>query len=58
MTRKEVDVGLYKVVYEVDYLFLEEYDGHQRHFYDDVESDLNQNDVEAFPQEHSYNDAS
>ena len=59
VTRKEVYGGQYKVVYEVDYLFLEEYDGHRRHFYDDIEDlDLNHKDVEACPQEHSCNNTS
>ena len=60
VTRKDLDSGLYKVVYEVDYLFLEEYDGQGQESnndeFDDVDLKHKDNN-EVSPQEHNYNDS-
>ena len=46
------------MVYEVDYLFLEEYGGQQQDSDDEFDDmDLESEDVEAFPQEQCYNDS-
>ena len=59
MTRKELESGQFKMVYEVDYLFLEEYGGQQQDSDDEFDDmDLKQEDVEASPQEQCYNDSS
>ena len=57
MTRKEVDSEEYKVVYEVDYLFLEE--GQRQHSYDEIDDvDLKRKDkTEASSQEQKYNNS-
>ena len=60
VTSREVDSEQYKMVYEVDYLFLEECDGHQQYYFDefgDADS-KHKDDIEASPQEQSYNDSS
>ena len=58
MTCKEVDSGQFKMVYEVDYLFLEEYSGQRQENDDDVDDAvLKKTDVEAPPQEQCYNDS-
>ena len=59
VTCKEVCSEQYMVVYEVDYLFLEEYDGQRQESDDDSDDvDLKHKDNnEASPQEHNYNDS-
>jgi hypothetical protein len=58
VTCKEVDSGQFKMVYEVDYLFLEEYSGQRQENDDDVDDAvLKKTDVEAPPQEQCYNDS-
>ena len=49
--------SIYKVVYEVDYLFLEE--GQRQHSYDEIDDvDLKRKDkTEASSQEQNYNDS-
>jgi hypothetical protein len=53
---KEVDSGQFKMVYEVDYLFLEEY-GSQENDDEFDDTVLKKTDVEAPPQEECYNDS-
>ena len=60
MTRTDVDSEQYKVVYEVDYLFLEEYGCQQQDCHSDGECenmDSKQKDDETSPQEQCYNDS-
>ena len=56
MSCKEVDSGQFKMVYEVDYLFLEEY-GSQENDDEFDDTVLKKTDVEAPPQEECYNDS-
>ena len=59
VTRKKMESGQFKMVYEVDYLFLEEYSGQQQdsdNEFDDT--DLNHNDdIETAPHKQNYNDS-
>ena len=53
-----MESGQFKMVYEVDYLFLEEYGGQQQDSDDEFDDmDLKPEDVEAPPQEQCYNDS-
>ena len=58
MTRKEVDSEEYKMVYEVDYLFLEEYGGQQQENDDEIDGmDMTHKDIEASPEDQTYTDS-
>ena len=54
-----MDSGQFKMVYEVDYLFLEEYSGQQQDSDDEFDDmDLKHNDdIETAPREQNYNNS-